>query len=61
MITLFVLALVGMGLTFAAVPVVVFALMLETCAERANGAKKAAGSPRRSPERRGMIRLASAA
>jgi hypothetical protein len=37
MITLFVMSLVGAGFVFAAVPVVGFALMLETCAERAGG------------------------
>lgn len=34
MITLFILTLVAVGLAFAMVPVLAFALMLETCAER---------------------------
>lgn len=34
MITLFILGLVGTGIAFAAVPVVAFSLMLETCAQR---------------------------
>jgi hypothetical protein len=34
MITLFIIALAGTGITFAALPVVAFALMLETCAQR---------------------------
>ena len=61
MITLFILALVGTALMFAAVPVVAFALMLETCAERADAARSDAprAQPRRS--RRDLVRLASAA
>ncbi len=39
MITLFVMGLVGTGFVLAAVPVVGFALMLETCSERAAEAR----------------------
>lgn len=35
MVTLFWMSLIGLALFFASVPVMLFALMLETCAERA--------------------------
>lgn len=37
MITLFIMGLAGAGVLFAGLPVIVFGLMLETCAERADG------------------------
>jgi hypothetical protein len=37
MITLFIMGLAGAGMLFAGLPVLVFSLMLETCAERADG------------------------
>jgi hypothetical protein len=44
MITLFSIALLGLALFFASLPIVLFALMLETCAER--GAKRPAAQRR---------------
>lgn len=61
MITLFVMALVGMGITFAAVPVVAFALMLETCAERGATPRETVVAARGSQQQPEMMRLASAA
>jgi hypothetical protein len=49
MITLFIIGLAGTGFAFAAVPAVAYALMLETCAERAAASARAAATPGRAP------------
>jgi hypothetical protein len=49
MITLFIIGLAGTGIAFAAVPVIAYALMLETCADRAAVSARSAVTAARAP------------
>lgn len=59
MITLFIMGLAGAGVLFAGLPVVAFGLMLETCAERAEGNERQEMRTVRPPRRPVGLRMAA--